>query len=84
MHRLKTAYVMADEFLANGPWACGESFSLADCAAAPSLFYAKSFLPFDGFRNLASYASRVIERPSFQRCVKEAMPILQQMGFGKK
>jgi glutathione S-transferase len=83
-HRLKTAYVMADAFLAKGPWACGETFSLADCAAAPPLFYAKSILPFDGFKNLAAYAGRVMERPSFQRAVKEALPILQQMNVGKK
>jgi glutathione S-transferase len=84
MHRLKTAYVMADEFLKQGPWACGESFSMADCAAAPPLFYAKNILPFDDFKNLSSYAGRVMERPSFQRALKEAMPILQQMNFGKK
>lgn len=83
-HRLRTAYVMADEFLAKGPWACGEEFSLADCAAAPPLFYARNVLPFDEHKNLTAYASRVMERPSFQRVLKEAMPILQQMGFGKK
>ena len=32
--------------MATKPWACGEAFSMADCAAAPALFYAEKVLPF--------------------------------------
>jgi glutathione S-transferase len=45
---------MIDAEMATNAWAMGSSFSMADCAAAPSLFYAKEVLPFgDRHRNLA-------------------------------
>lgn len=56
-------------------WACGEHFTLADCAAAPSLFYA------DWVRNigearpkLKAYRARLLARPSVSRCVEDARP----------
>ena len=36
--QLRTAYAMIEQQMAGGGWAIGETFTLADCAAAPSLF----------------------------------------------
>jgi glutathione S-transferase len=53
----------------------GEAFSLADCAAAPALFYGNRVLPFgETHQNLAAYLDRLMTRPSFARVVKEAEP----------
>lgn len=74
--QLETAYAISDEWLrVGGPWAVGEKFTLADCAAAPALFYANEVLPFgDGRRHLAEYFGRLSERPSFARVLAEAEP----------
>ena len=46
----------------------GKAFSMADCAAAPALFYANTLTPFAGtYDNLSSYLGRLIARPSFAR-----------------
>ncbi|MET0706309.1 MAG: glutathione binding-like protein, partial [Tardiphaga sp.] len=56
-------------------WAAGEAFSLADCAAAPALFYANEVAPFGTtYGNVASYLQRVMARPSFARALDEAKP----------
>jgi glutathione S-transferase len=53
----------------------GDTFSMADCAAAPALFYANLVMPFsDTHRNAAAYLSRLMDRPSFARVVNEAKP----------
>jgi glutathione S-transferase len=53
----------------------GDAFSMADCAAAPALFYANLAVPFgDTHRNVSGYFDRLMERPSFARAVKEAKP----------
>jgi glutathione S-transferase len=53
---------------------------MADCAAAPSLFYANMLMPFGATRrNAARYLGRLLERPSFARAVKEAQPYLKLM-----
>lgn len=55
-------------------WAAGD-FSLADCAAAPSLFYADWVRPMNGrFAALAVYRARLLARPSVARVVDEARP----------
>jgi len=73
---LDTAYAMIEaRFAAGGPWALGDRFSLADCAAAPSLFFAAIVHPFgDGQANLAAYFERLVARPSFARVLAEARP----------
>ena len=51
----------------------GPDVTLADCAAAPALFYAQKVAPFaDRYPLLADYLQRMLERPSFARCVEEA------------
>jgi glutathione S-transferase len=73
--QLRTAYAMIDAQLARGGWAAGETFSLADCAAAPSLFYASMVEPFGaGQTDLHAYFDRLKKRPSFARVMKEAEP----------
>jgi glutathione S-transferase len=75
--QLETAYAVADEWMREGPWAIGDAFSLADCAAAPALFFARKVLPFGAARkNLASYYERLEARPSFARALSEAKPYL--------
>jgi len=72
---LHTACGMVDEDMAAKTWTMGDSFTMADCAAAPALFYADQVLQFeDRYKNAAAYLRRLRERPSFARAVKEAEP----------
>jgi glutathione S-transferase len=76
--RIETAYGLIDKEMATKPWACGETFTLADCAAAPPLFYAEKLLPFrDRYRHLAAYFDRLSQRPSYARAAREAEPYLK-------
>jgi glutathione S-transferase len=73
--RLQIAYGMIEEDMAAKTWAMGDAFGMADCAAAPALFYAKLVMPFgDMHRNVAAYFGRLMKRPSFARAVEEAKP----------
>jgi glutathione S-transferase len=72
---LHTAYGMIDEEMATKTWAMGDAFTMADCAAAPAMFYANLVMPFgDTHESTAAYLGRLMERPSFARAVKEAQP----------
>lgn len=72
---LGTAYAMIDERLPGELWAVGEGFSLADCAAAPALFYAAVIRPFaPGQTRLAGYFERLMARPSVEQTIAEARP----------
>ena len=72
---LDTAYGWLDGTMATREWAAGERFSLADCAAAPSLFYADwAHAIGDAFPNVRAYRRRLLARPSFARAVDEARP----------
>jgi glutathione S-transferase len=73
--QLDTAYGVIEARMANQLWAAGSAFSLADCAAAPALYYANRVAPFGEQRkNVAAYLSRLEARPSFQRVMAEAQP----------
>ncbi|MBA2490804.1 MAG: glutathione S-transferase family protein [Gammaproteobacteria bacterium] len=73
--QLKTAYGIIDQDMASKAWAMGDAFSMADCAAAPALFYANLVLPFgDTHRWAAAYLDRLMKRPSFAQVVTEAKP----------
>jgi glutathione S-transferase len=73
--QLRTSYAMIDKQMSAGTWAMGEAFSLADCAAAPSLFYGNMAVPFgDDQKNLRAYFERLKARPSLARVMKEAEP----------
>ena len=72
---LKTACDMIDQEMATKTWAMGDAFSMADCAAAPALFYADKVMPFGTtHKNVAGYFDRLMRRPSFARAVEEARP----------
>lgn len=71
---LDTSYAWLESNLGNA-WACGADFTLADCAAAPSLFYADWVHPIGAAHpKLRAYRSRLLARPSFARAVDEARP----------
>jgi glutathione S-transferase len=75
---LQTAYGLIEEAMATQTWAMGDAFSMADCAAAPALFYANQVMPFGGtHRNVAGYFDRLMARPSFARAVEEARPYFE-------
>src|SRR3546814_5858014 len=68
-------YGWLDKELAGGGWATPYGFSLADCAAAPSLFYADWVHPIpEKHEKLRAYRARLLAHPSISRCVEEARP----------
>ena len=72
---LQTSLGMLDRDMAAKTWAMGDTFSMADCAAAPALYYANLVAPLaEGHSNAAAYLDRLMQRPSFARAVKEAEP----------
>ncbi len=71
--QIRKSYDILESSL-TGNWMMGEDFGLADCAAAPALFYAGKLEPFGERRRLTAYLERVKERPSFTRVLKEAEP----------
>jgi glutathione S-transferase len=77
---LGKAYQWIEGELAGRTWAAGDAFTMADCAAAPALFYADLVEPVDGFANVAAYLARLRARPSFARAVDEARPWRRQRG----
>ena len=73
--RLLTAYDWLEGNLGDGPWAIGDDFTLADCAAAPSLFYADWVEPIGDQRpRLADYRARLLAHPIVARAIDEARP----------
>lgn len=71
--KLEVAYGWLEAALAERPWATGEAFTLADCAAAPSLFYADWVHRIaDQYPALRAYRARLLARPSVSRVVEEA------------
>jgi glutathione S-transferase len=85
---LQTAYGVIEHEMASRIWAAGEAFTIADCAAAPALFYANMVAPFgDTHHRIAAYFGRLSQRPSFARVLREAEPyfklIPQEQGTAK-
>lgn len=73
--QLLQAYSVAEPAMQARRWAIGEDFTLADCAAAPALFYANTVMPFGpAEKNLSAYLDRLMTRPSFARVLQEAEP----------
>jgi glutathione S-transferase len=69
---LDTAYGWLETRLAGRTWAAGEAFSMADCAAGPSLFYADWVHPIgEQFPTVRAYRARLLAHPSFARAVEE-------------
>ncbi|BAV64709.1 glutathione S-transferase family protein [Sphingobium cloacae] len=72
---LRKSYALLEERMAGRTWAAGEDVSLADCAAAPSLFYADRVEPMRAAHPvLAAYLDRLEARESFARVLVEKEP----------
>lgn len=81
--RLETIYGWLETHLAGRTWASGQGFSLADCAAAPSLFYADWVHPIDEqYPSLRDYRARLNARPSVARCIEGARPYRHYFPLG--
>jgi glutathione S-transferase len=77
---LRTALDLIEKDIAGTHWVMGAEFTMADCAAAPPLYFANKVMPYgETHPNVAAYRKRLIERPSFARAVKEAEPYLKLM-----
>ena len=80
---LHKAYDWLEANLGDGPWAVGDQFTLADCAAAPSLFYADWIERIgNGRPKLASYRSRLLDHPIVARAVDEGRPYRHYFPLG--
>lgn len=75
VEKLELAYAWLEGQLAGRTWATGAAFTLADCAAAPSLFYADwTHRISEAYPVLRAYRASLLGRPSFARAVEEARP----------
>jgi glutathione S-transferase len=80
---LDAAYAWLEERLGARSWAAGGDFSMADCAAAPSLFYADWVHQIGSkFPRLREYRSRLLARPSFARATNEGRPYRSYFPLG--
>ncbi|HUZ65923.1 MAG TPA: glutathione S-transferase family protein [Acetobacteraceae bacterium] len=72
---LGTCYAWLEARMADREWAAGPGFTIADCAAAPALFYADWVHPIgDAFPNVTAYRARLLARPSVKRAIDDARP----------
>ena len=79
---LETAYGMIDRHMASRTWVAGQEFSLADCSAAPALFYAGTVHPFpEECSRLTAYFDRLTARASVRRVIEEAKPYFSLYPF---
>lgn len=77
---MRTALGMLEQDMASRAWATGETFGLADCAAAPALFYADKVMPIaEDHPNVAGYLDRLKQRPSYARVLLEAQPYFSML-----
>lgn len=80
---LVLAYGWLEQRLEGRTWAAGETLSLADCAAAPSLFYADWVHPIPpSCPTLRAYRSRLLAWPAFARAVDDARPYRRYFPLG--
>lgn len=72
---LSTSYAVIDRQLQGRTWLAGDTFSMADCTAAPSLFYAMTYLPVaPEHAQLAAYFERLLEHPAVAAVIDHARP----------
>lgn len=72
---LLTAYAMIDRQLEGRVWIVGDAFSMADCAAAPALFYAVTYVPLPAqHAQLSAYFERLMDHPSVKATIDDARP----------
>jgi glutathione S-transferase len=83
--QLHQAYGVMEREMDSKTWAIGDDFTLADCAAAPALFYANTVVPFaETHKNLAAYLDRLMVRPSSARVLEEAQPYFNLFPLERK
>ena len=83
--QLHQAYQVIERQIAAKRWMMGDAFTLADCAAAPALFYANTVVPFaETHEQLTAYLGRLMARPSFARVLEEAQPYFRFFPLEKK
>jgi glutathione S-transferase len=79
---IQTVYALLDRQLAQHQWVAGDAFSLADCAAAPALFFATTLEPLPGaLVHVSRYFQQLLERPSVARTFDEAKPYFSMYPF---
>jgi glutathione S-transferase len=72
---LSSAYAFIDRHLEGRSWVAGDDFSMADCAAAPALFYAVTYAPLPpAHSRLSGYFDRLMAHPSVARTIDQARP----------
>jgi len=72
---LTMAYAMIDRQLEGRTWVAGDAFSMADCAAAPALFYAATYVPLPpSLPQLTAYFERLMAHPSVAAVIEQARP----------
>ena len=83
--QLNRSYAMLETQMKSKRWAMGDPFTLADCAAAPALFYANTIVPL-GARHptTRAYLDRLMARPSFARVLEEARPYFDLFPMERK
>jgi glutathione S-transferase len=83
--QLRSSYAIIEQDMQSRTWATGEAFTMADCAAAPALFYANKVEPF-GDRHLAvrRYHDRLLQRPSVARVIEEAQPYFKLFPYNNR
>jgi glutathione S-transferase len=87
--QVEVAYQMLEgqigraETALRGPWAMGDVFTIADCAAAPALFYVSHYVSLERFPRTREYLQRLRARPSFARVLDEARPYFAMFPGGK-
>lgn len=79
--QLDQAYAALERHMTDRHWAAGCGFTLADCAAAPALFYAGVLQPFSAHPAVSAYADRLFARPSVARVLDEAKPWFHMFPF---
>jgi glutathione S-transferase len=83
LNKLGIAYDWLEENLPDSEWAAGDSFTLADCAAAPALFYADWIEEIgDGRPRLKAYRARLLAHPAVSKSVEGARPYRHYFPLG--
>lgn len=82
--RLLESYAILENAI-QGPWLLGDSFTLADVAAAPALFFGDVQAPVPAsLTKVNTYLERLMARPSYARTLEEAEPFFQMVPTGQK
>lgn len=78
--QMRTAMGILEQEIGSKEWAMGDIFTMADCSAAPALFYANRITPLEKeFPNTDAYLKRLMERASYARVLKEAEPYFKML-----